>query len=137
VAEAVTVLEQLPPGPELARTYNTMAAVLGVGDDDAGIRWGKKAIELAEQVGCLDAVGETLNIVGTIELRQGNLGGLSRLDRSRELAEQAGDELGVARAYSNPAAVLAARREWVLAERYIQPGLAFCRDRGLDAWQGG
>jgi hypothetical protein len=24
----------------------------------------------------------------------------------------------------------------VLAERYIQPGLAFCRDRGLDAWQG-
>jgi DNA-binding CsgD family transcriptional regulator len=32
--------------------------------------------------------------------------------------------------------VLAGRREWVLAERYIQPGLAFCRERGLDAWQG-
>jgi DNA-binding CsgD family transcriptional regulator/tetratricopeptide (TPR) repeat protein len=133
---AVTVLEQLPPGPELARTYNTMAAVLGVADDDAALRWGEKAIELAERVGCLDAMGDTLNIVGTVELRQGNLDGLVKLDRSRDLAQQAGDERGVARAYMHPAAVLAARREWVLADRYIQPGLVFCRERGLDAWLG-
>jgi DNA-binding CsgD family transcriptional regulator len=136
VAEAVTVLEQLPPGPELARTYNTMAAVLGVGDDDAALQWGEKALELAERVGCLDAMADTLNIVGTVELRLGDLDGLARLDRSRELAQQAGDEFGVARAYMHPAMVLAARREWVLAERYIQPGLAFCLERGLDAWQG-
>ena len=130
------MLERLPPGPELARTYNTMAAVLGVGDDNAALRWAERAIELAEQVGCLDAMGDTLNIVGTVELRQGNLDGLARLDRSRELAQQAGDERGVARAYLHPAMVLAARREWVLADRYIQPGLAYCRERGLDAWQG-
>ncbi len=136
MAEAVTVLEQLPPGPELARAYNTMAAVLGVGDDDAALRWGEKALKLAERVGCLDAMGDTLNIVGTVELRQGNLDGLVKLDRSRELAQQAGDEFGIARAYMHPAMVLAARREWVLAERYIQPGLAFCLERGLDAWQG-
>ena len=30
LAEAVTVLEQVPAGPELARAYNAMAAVLGV-----------------------------------------------------------------------------------------------------------
>ncbi len=136
MAEAVTVLEELPPGPELARTYNAMAAVLGVGDDDAAIRWGEKAIQLAERVGCLDAIGDTLNIVGTVELRQGNPDGLVKLDRSRDLAQQAGDERGVARAYLHPAMVLAGRREWVLADRYIQPGLAFCRERGLDAWQG-
>jgi tetratricopeptide (TPR) repeat protein len=57
MSEAVAVLEQLPPGPELARTYSTMAAVLGVGDDDAAIQWGQKALELAERVGCLDAMG--------------------------------------------------------------------------------
>ena len=136
VAEAVTVLEQLRPGPELARTYSTMAAVLGVGDDDAAIRWGEKALELAGRVGCLDAMADTLSIVGTVELRQGNLDGLARMDRSRDLAQQAGDELGVARAYSHAAAVLTGRREWVLAERYIQPGLVFCRDRGLDAIRG-
>jgi DNA-binding CsgD family transcriptional regulator len=136
VSEAVAVLEQLPPGPELARACNTMAAVLGVFDDDAALRWGKRAIELAEEVGCLDAVAEALNIVGIVELRQGNMDGLVRLDRSRELAEQAGDEFATARAYVNPAAVLAARCEWVLADRYIQPGLAFCREHGLDHWLG-
>ena len=136
LAEAITVLEQLPPGPELARTYNAMAGNLGVVGDDEAIRWGERALELAERVGCLDAVGDTLNIVGTVELRQGNLDGLAKLDRSRELAEQAGDEVGVVRAYMHPALALAARREWVLADRYIQPGLVFCRERGLEAWEG-
>jgi DNA-binding CsgD family transcriptional regulator/tetratricopeptide (TPR) repeat protein len=136
VAEAVTVLEQLPPGPELARTYSTMAAVLGTGDDDAALLWGKKAIELAERVGCLDAAGNALNIVGTVELRQGNLDGLARLDRGRDLVQQAGDDLGVARAYILPAQVFASRREWVLADRYIHPGLSFCRERGMDQYQG-
>jgi DNA-binding CsgD family transcriptional regulator len=138
VSEAVTILEQLPPGPELARTYNAMAALLGivVGDAEA-VRWGERALELAERVGCLDAVGDTLNIVGTAELGRGDMEGLAKLGRSRELAEQAGDELGVARAYLNPALALALRREWVLAERYLQPGLVFSRDRGLDAWHAG
>ena len=136
LSEAITVLEQLPAGPELARTYNAMAGNLGVVGDDAAMRWGERALELAERVGCLDAVGDTLNIVGTVELRQGNLDGLAKLDRSRELAEQAGDEVGVVRAYMHPALALAARREWVLAERYIQPGLVFCRERGLEAWEG-
>jgi tetratricopeptide (TPR) repeat protein len=133
LAEAVTVLEQVPAGPELARAYNAMAAVLGVFDDDEALRWGKRAIDLAERVGCVDAIADTLNIVGTAQLRLGDLDGLVKLDRSRELAQQAGDELGVVRAYERPAAVLAARREWVLAERYIEPGLAFCRERGLES----
>ena len=133
LSEAVAVLERLPPGPELARTYNAMAAVRGVADDDEAFHWGERAMELAERVGCLDAIGDTLNIVGTAQLRTGDLGGLDKLDRSRELAEEAGDDPGVERAYLRAAAVLAARREWVLAERYIDPGLAFCRERGLES----
>jgi ATP/maltotriose-dependent transcriptional regulator MalT len=80
-------------------------------------------------------MADTLSIIGTVELRQGNLDGLARMDRSRDLAEQARDELGVARAYTYPAMVLVGRREWVLAERYLQPGLVFSRDRGLDGWR--
>ncbi|MFY9778529.1 MAG: hypothetical protein WAK28_28510, partial [Trebonia sp.] len=127
------VLEQVPAGPELARAYNAMAAVLGVFDDGEALRWGEKAIDLAERVGCVDAIADTLNIVGTAQLRLGDLDGLVKLDRSREMAQQAGDELGVVRAYERPAAVLAARREWMLAERYIEPGLVFCRERGLES----
>src|SRR5215469_3816350 len=135
LSEAVAGLEQLPPGPELARTYNAMAALLGVVGDDEAVGWAERALELAERVGCLDAIGDTLNIVGMTELGRGDLDGLVKLDRSRELAEQAGDELGVVRAYMHPALALAVRREWVLAERYIQPGLTFCRERGLEGWE--
>jgi len=112
-----------------------MAALLGVMGDAEAFRWGEQALELAERIGCLDAVGDTLNIVGTAEVGRGNLAGLIKLDRSRQLAEEAGDELGVVRAYMHAALALAARREWVLAERYIQPGLVFSRERGLEAWE--
>ncbi len=104
--EAVALLEQIPPGQELARAYNTLAAVLGVVGDDQFLGWAQRAIELAERIGCLD---------------------------DRELAERAGDDLGVARAYLNLAAILAARREWVLAGQYIGAGLAYCHDRGLES----
>ena len=136
ISEAVALLERQPPGRELACAYNSMAAVTGIFDDDEAVLWGKKAIEVAEQVGCLDAVGETLNIVGTAELRQGNLDGLEKLDRSREIAQQTGDEIGLARAYMHPTAALAGRREWVLAERYLWPGREFCRERGLHGFYG-
>jgi DNA-binding CsgD family transcriptional regulator len=137
ISEAVALLEQQqPPGRELACAYNSMAAVTGIFDDDEAVLWGKKAIEVAEQAGCLDAVGETLNIVGTAELRQGNLGGLEKLDHSREIAQLTGDEIGMARAYMHPTAALAGRREWVLAERYMQQGREFCRERGLHGFYG-
>jgi DNA-binding CsgD family transcriptional regulator len=131
ISEAVTLLEQQPPGRELALAYNSMATIRGITDDDEAVLWGKKAMELAEQVDCLDAVGETLNILGTAELRQGKLGGLEKLDRSREIAQLTGDEVGVQRSYVRSAAALAGRREWMLADRYIQQGRAFCQERGL------
>ena len=74
--------------------------------------------------------------MGTAELRQGNLDGLEKLDRSREIAQQTGDEIGLARAYMHPTAALAGRREWVLAERYLWPGREFCRERGLHGFYG-
>jgi hypothetical protein len=48
------------------------------------------ALELAGRVRCRDATGDALNIVGTVQLRQGNPDGLAKLDRSRDLARQAG-----------------------------------------------
>lgn len=128
---AVALLEQQPPTRELALAYNSMAAVKAISGDEAAVLWGKQAIEVAELVGCLDVIGETLNIVGTAELRDGNLGGLEKLDRSREIARLAGDEMGIQRSYAHPAAALAGRREWVLAEPYIRQGREFCLEHDM------
>jgi DNA-binding CsgD family transcriptional regulator/tetratricopeptide (TPR) repeat protein len=136
ITEAVALLERQPPGRELARAYNAMAAVTGIIDDDGAVLWGKKALEVGEQVGCLEEIGDTLSLIGTAELRAGNLGGLEKLEQSREIARQAGDERGVAASFARPAATLAGRREWLLAGRYISDGRDFCRDRGLESFYG-
>jgi DNA-binding CsgD family transcriptional regulator/tetratricopeptide (TPR) repeat protein len=136
IAGALALLEQVPPSPELARTYNVLAALLGVVGDDQAVAWAERAIKLAERIGCLDAIGDALNVAGTAELMERDLGGLAKIDRSREVARKAGDEQGVARTYVHPAAVFAAQREWVQAEPYLVQGLAFCRERGLDGWWG-
>jgi DNA-binding CsgD family transcriptional regulator/tetratricopeptide (TPR) repeat protein len=132
--QAVAALEQVPPGPELARTYASLSAIYGLSDEAEAIRWGGQAIELAGQLGCRDALAYSLNNVGTIGLRRGDPDGLAKLERSRELAERDGDETGVGRAYLHIALGLTARCEWVLLDRYLEPGIAYCRAHGLEIW---
>jgi len=133
---SIAILEQLPPGPELARSYATLSATYyGLGEDAEAVRWGARAIELADRVGCTDALVYALNNVGTVELRRGDPDGLAKLERSRDLAAAAGDEAGVGRAYLHLGLVLAGRREWLLAERFLGPGIDYCRERGMEAYQ--
>ncbi len=137
--QAVALLEEGPPGAELARTCATLSATYaasdGATDDADAIRWGIRAIDLAEQLACADALVYALNNVGTVEVRRGDLDGLAKLERSRDLAAQTGDETGVGRAYLHLSLVLGSRREWPLAERFIEPGARYCHEHGLEAWQ--
>jgi tetratricopeptide (TPR) repeat protein len=134
INDALAVLELVPPGPELAVAYATLSASYGLTDDAEGIQWGLKAIKLAEETGSTNALVYALNNVGTIELRRGDPEGLAKLERSRELAEAAGDELSVGRAYLHLSLILVARRELTLADAYIEPGITYCRERGLESW---
>jgi DNA-binding CsgD family transcriptional regulator/tetratricopeptide (TPR) repeat protein len=131
---AVAILEQLPPGAELARTYASLSANYALSDEAEAIRLGAKAIALAEQTGCADALIYALNNVGAIQLRRGDPEGLAKLERSRELAEQTSDEAGVGRAYLHLALVLVTRRELVLADRYLERAIQYCREHGFEAW---
>ena len=134
--DSVAVLERLPPGPELARSYATLSTTYyGVGEDADALRWGNRAIELADHVGCTDALVYALNTVGTVELRRGDPGGLAKLERSLDLAAGAGDEAGVGRAYLHLGIVLAGRREWPLAERFLTPGIGYCSQHGMEAYE--
>jgi DNA-binding NarL/FixJ family response regulator len=133
--EAIALLEQLPPDDELARSYATVSAAYALIDETEAMRLGSKAIALAEQVGCVDALVYALNNIGTMELRRGEPDGLSKLERSRDLAARSGDQVGVGRAYLHLALALVGRRDWRLAETYIRPGISHCREHGLESSQ--
>jgi tetratricopeptide (TPR) repeat protein len=90
IAEAVRVLEQGPPGAELARAYSALAGMAMLDNDyERTITLGAKAIVIAEQVDDLEGLVHALNNVGTAELTGGNPAGEAKLERSLELARQA------------------------------------------------
>ncbi len=132
--QAIALLEPAGPGEDLARAYASLATNYGLSDGDAALHWGSKAIAVAEQVGCTDALVYALNTVGTVQLRRGDVDGLAKLDRSRELAQACGDQAGVGRAYLHLTLVPAERRDWPLADLHLAAGTAYCREYGLDSY---
>ena len=66
---ALTMLEPLDPGRELARALSAMAEIsLHTDDGEGAIKWGSLAVDLGERTGDAEALVLGLNCVGTIEL---------------------------------------------------------------------
>jgi len=133
--EAVTLLEQAPPGRELARAYSELAALhMRAAEAEEAIRWGQRASALAEQVGDTEALVRSLTGVGTVEFGRNPPEGRSKIERALELAKQAGLPTDAGRAYINLIDELGRRHDWALADRYIGAGTHYCREHGLEAW---
>jgi class 3 adenylate cyclase/tetratricopeptide (TPR) repeat protein len=134
--EALRVLEQLPPGHELAMAYATAASLRKDSDDVAGaLAWAGKAVDLAERVEDTDALVHALNTIGTTEAFSGNPRGREKIERSLELAERADAPEHVGRAFIHLVWVGTRNRNYELADQYLDRGLAYLTPRGLDLWR--
>jgi DNA-binding CsgD family transcriptional regulator/tetratricopeptide (TPR) repeat protein len=133
--QAVALLEKCPPGRELAAAYANLAMVsLNAHDLDAATSAGERGLELAEEFGYTEFVVHTLNTLGTRELIEGRPEGREKLERSLRLAQAAGLEEHIGRAYIHLADVAQRNRDYELADLYIGPGTEYCSERGLDLW---
>ncbi len=132
--EAVALLESLPPGCELAAAYADIAFGRMLVDDVAGVRdWGTKAIELGEQLGDIDSVVRAMTSIGACEVAGDAVDrGLARLKESLELAVEAGHEVAIGRAYNFLSSAAVWLRRFPLANGYLQAGLDYTGERGLD-----
>ncbi|HSC91429.1 MAG TPA: AAA family ATPase [Gaiellaceae bacterium] len=134
--EAVALLEQFPPGASLAAAYANLAAIRMNAEDEAGTRsWAERAIALAEETGEPATLSHALNSLGTMELLLGQPDGLRHLDRSLAIALDAKLEVHVLRVHSNTAGAAWRIRDYALAERSLQAGLARCREPDFDLWR--
>jgi DNA-binding CsgD family transcriptional regulator len=132
---AVELLEPLEPGRELAMAYSNMAQLRMLASDQPGASaWGARAIELAERLDETEIVAHALNNVGTAEMEKGMAEGRPKLERSLELALEAGLEEHVARAYTNLGAGSVARREYAFGDPHLDSGIAYCAEHDLDSW---
>jgi DNA-binding SARP family transcriptional activator len=133
---AVAVLEQCPPGPELAMAYGHMAAH-GADDEDAELaaRWGAVALALAEKLDETEVVVHALNSVGLSEYLNGAPEGRAKLERSLALAQQAGLDEHAGRAFIHLAWAATRQRAHDAAEQTRTLGLEYCREHGLDLFR--
>jgi DNA-binding CsgD family transcriptional regulator/tetratricopeptide (TPR) repeat protein len=135
VQEAVRVLEQIDPGPALARCYCSLAALWGLFEERAKtIEWGSKAIALAERIGDETALVRALAIVGVAELLRGSPAGQAKLERSLELARQARLGTDAGNIYINFSCCLIHAGRWSEAMALIERGIEYTSKLGLEAW---
>ena len=142
--EAVTTLERLPAGPELAMAFSNRAQLHMLADEfDQAVLWGSRAIELAEKLGATDTLVHALNNVGMAEWLAHNEQGRGKLEESLRLALANNFQDHAGRAHTNLASVALRARHYPLALRYFEDGIAYTTQHDLDfyslymtAWRG-
>ena len=134
--DAVTLLEQLPPGRELALAYSVLAQFhMNAEDRDAALAWAARATELAERLDDAEiAIHSSIN-TGTVELLNDDPAGLAKLEECAELARHAELDGEAARAEANLIWAATRQRSFALADRHLESGLKYANERGLDLWR--
>jgi tetratricopeptide (TPR) repeat protein len=131
--EAVTILEALPPGPELAMAFSNRAQLHMLADQhEEAVLWGSRATELADALGATDTLVHALNNVGTSELLAHNEQGRGKLEESLRLALANDLQDHAGRAYTNLASAALRARNYPLALRYFEDGIAYTTQHDLD-----
>jgi DNA-binding CsgD family transcriptional regulator/tetratricopeptide (TPR) repeat protein len=134
--EAVALLEQLPPGRELAEAYMNLSFLYREAlEMEAARDWGDRALDLAARVDDPGVLAAAFLTNGNRELMAGLEEGKHKLDRGLELARQAGVEEIMAWALESLAARTAEQRSYALANSYFETALAYCSEHGLDLVQ--
>jgi tetratricopeptide (TPR) repeat protein len=133
VREAVELLEQLPPGRELALAYTRLSFVLATAnDDDAAWRSAVRALELAEALADPDAICHALSEMGSRELRKDPGRGLATIERATALARERGLVELVANSYLERATTAVRTHQDDLARIAFEEGLAYARKEGVE-----
>lgn len=133
--EATARLEELGPSEELALAYATEAMIaMNKGFREATQAWSARAFEMAEATGSTHALLHALNSLGTLEMLCGIESGAEKLARSLSLALELDLEEEAGRAYLNFCAAAATTRRHHDIDAWIEEGLAYCAQRGLDLW---
>jgi DNA-binding CsgD family transcriptional regulator/tetratricopeptide (TPR) repeat protein len=131
--DAISVLESLPPSPDLAHAYGDRADLhMEAHENDLAIEFAQRAITLADAWKNNLILSDALSVLGTARLVLGDPSGLADLERGLQLALAGGLQEQVASAYTDLSAMAVSRRQYDQAARYLDAGLTYCDERDLD-----
>jgi len=123
---AIEVLETLPPSAERAMAYSLRSQIHMLHDRmDESIKWGNKALDLAEEFNDVEVKVHALNNVGTAMAFRGDLKGRDMLEESLELSLKHGLHEDAARVYTNLSEYGVEFGNYKLAEKILADGIRF------------
>jgi DNA-binding CsgD family transcriptional regulator/tetratricopeptide (TPR) repeat protein len=130
---AITVLRARPPGPTLAYAYRIQANLRMLNRDRAEcVRWGRRALALAERFGEREIVVAARNAIGAAMLVCDDDRGRVELERSLALAREASLPEWIAGAFVNLGSGCGEVYRFVDADRYLTEGIRYADERDLD-----
>jgi DNA-binding CsgD family transcriptional regulator len=135
---AISVLDGLPPSPELAQAYRMRCWIRMMYRDCAeAIAWGKKAIALAERFGDVETLARTCNFTGCAMLIMDYERGLAFMERSLEIAQKGNLPFALAGTLNGLAWMMVELYRLEDADRYLMEGIPYATDHDDDyhLWQ--
>lgn len=132
--QAIAILEPLPPGPELAMAYSNLSQLRMLAQDcDEAVRWGSRALDLAQKIDEPAVVAHALNNIGSAELLAGSEAGKEKLKESLHLAIENNLQEHVDRALTNLADHSLWQRNYHDADAFLSEGIAYCDEQDLES----
>jgi DNA-binding CsgD family transcriptional regulator len=133
VEEAITVLQTVPPGAELAWAYSHQSQ-LDMLDSrmDSAVDWGERALALATQLGEKEIIVHALGNIGSAK----EDGGGVELEKSFELAVAGKYHDHVERASCNLTCTYYWRRDYQSALQFLNRGVSYAVALELRHWEG-
>jgi DNA-binding CsgD family transcriptional regulator len=132
IAEAIALLEPLPPSAHLAMAYSVRARLASNrGLDQETVEYGRRALALPRRSGDAVLESQVLNSIGSALLIAGDLSGYEPLQKSLEIALEKKLDECAARAYSNLVFCATLNHHLARAEQSYREGVAHCEERGL------
>ena len=137
IAEAIAVLERIPPGVELAWAYSHQSQLEMLASQmDAAVLWGNRALTLAEKLGAEEIIIHALANIGTAKADHVRAGGCAEVEKSFQLASAGNYHDHVERASCNLTCQYYNRRDYPSSLAYLARGVAYATARELTHWEG-
>ena len=134
--EAVAILEQEPPGHELAMTYTVLASLASLDErPEQATVYASSALELAGQVDSPEARIAALASLGLAAGIEGRDEYWKRFAAALELARNAGLENQIGRTYLFMGMAASRERSLHRMRGSVDAGLEYCGERDLTVWE--
>ena len=127
VAEAISLLELLPPSPALAMAYSARSQRAMTGHQvPEALEFGQRALDLAEQFQDNSVRAHALNNIGCALLISNAASGIAKLEESLAVALDNNLHDHAGRSYANLVSMAVDHHLAAVAARYIPEGSEYC-----------